>query len=594
MYFLLLIPILLFGNCDSSYEDPDKLTCSAFSIDEGSFTSACCSYGSSFDMFDSFRDGVDKNISTKIIAENFDINITADYEGYICTRVVAENNSTWIKDDFNQTKIVTLKTDFISQDAQIQIKYDQSDFNCTDDLPTQKSTEHFAIRPLKFFIDSVDEVKVGEEFDIEYFAFDKDNNKSKDYNESSSKLIEIYDVKNCNQGTFSPDITVFDFKDGNYSFNGVKYDDVGEIKISLREQSCSDAYASIDCNDKNVSAWTTADVLIREYNKTITFKPYKFSVVVESNSTRHKDLDFTFLSDPRKDSSEVTIFDFNITAMSKDDKVLTNYNKECYAKDFEVKIEKDNIENNLSKIIYYIENNSTLLEENKNDNIIETLSKDYFKTDSNGTALFKIGFNFNRTSEIPISAFKFDSNITVTDTDNVYGEINNIESIFFYGRFHALAIKTNKNEVKTSVDLIVYCENSSLCTGQERLIDWKTIDIDENEIFDTNVSSNYKLDSIIDVDVSEVKNDNFEFTIKNDKKLSGIVHFKTPNYFWYSFGVSSSYSYENNSSCINHNCFEYIFEDDSDKTISSGDYKGGDIDVKSRGKYQRKGVKVFR
>jgi len=570
------IVLIISTNLYACLNTEHTLDCGTYTKELGDFNAPCCfEEYYPFYVKDSFRDS-DYNLSTKIKDEEFDINITSkeDFNGTLCINI--DNKTEFIKSDFNNTGIFRLKSEYISRDSNVFIRYrENSDLNCSDTNETNTtSEEHFAIRPKRFYIEAPSTIRVNEDFNLTFSTL------TKDYNESKSFDVIYYDTKGCGIGEFTKgstiDISDFTFSDGNYTFKDIEYDNIGNLAIEIKEDSnCSKRFASIDCNDKEVGGWSIEDNLtIQEDKIQMDFKPYSFSLeAIPKSSRSNSDMNFTYIANI--EDGEYAQFDTNISAIDENGNVLTNYNKECYANAINLKILTDN-NSSAEYIIDKGYETNGLLDIN--------LSKDIFSTDNNGSAQFDIKFNFKRDHKYPMSAFILESNITIRDGD-INGSSNN-KMNFLYCRYFVKDIWTNKSKITTKVRKIVYDDRhifSSL--NDEYILNWYYIG-DGIDIIEANATRSYKLNSTIDSDITISD----EVTI--DKVKDSYIHFNTPKYYWYSYSVDVNYSYDTNSSCLNHPCLKVVFEDAGEK-VSSGNFSGGDVEIKSH-KYKKNGVKIFR
>ena len=620
----------VFATCDSSLEGSYSLKCNSFVLDEGGFSSACCVYDESvFDIFDSFRDGEsDKNISTKIISTSFDLNVTKDdFNGTVCLEIKTDTTSSdWIKEEVNESKIITIDgsyVSFISKDAYIFLKYKNNtakdDVDCSKTLDgNATSKDDFAIRPKEFFVDfGASKVKAGVDFDVAFVAgIDKDT-PSKDYNEtndgnSASFDVNISEVKDgCIDGSFDPDITQdITFKDGSKEIKDVSYNEVGDINITIKEKGeCSKRYASVDCDDKEISGVWSIDENLSIISKTLMLRVTPEHFNVDITSYNFKSSGFTYIS---KDLAMSSFADVNITAQNKDGGTTKNYNKDCYANDIGVDFNYTTLDTKLDKFIYLYalnDNNSSQKDKDINDEVSDILDKSYFSTDHNGSAIFKIFYNFNRDKSTPVDPFKVDiENFSVTDSadSDVKGSGNDSgDALFYYGRIRSNDIKTSSNDIKRKVNIEVYdATGTSYTNGFKQVslkwyINKKHTDKDMGYIYDLDDTKHTTLseDSDANVTISSFDSGRFELNLKTDASSNSIyyIHINIDKYLWYIYkGFGEDYSYEQDSSCIEHPCFLYKYEKPTDEVISSGDYSGGDIDVKSRGEHTKEGVKVFR
>lgn len=597
-----------------------------------------------FTIIDSFRnsngDIEDLNISTKIIGTEFDLNISSvdadnnitDFNGTICYQIQdANQESTWLKyTDFNRSEIVTVpdsNVTFISKDSWIFMKWhenkSEADTDCTQALDGNTSSkDNFSIRPKEYFINlSSSTVKAGSDFDLTFLAGKDNNTPSHDYNETNGGSNPSFDLntseqnQNCIEGVFNPDITIdVDFTDGSKEFTDITYSEVGFVDINISEDSktCSERYASIDCDDKNITGYwnTDNDLSITPKVETLRVTPHHFNVDIVS--TNFKGGNFTYLakSDLTKMSASV---DINITAQNENNKTTQNYSRDCYAQKIKIDYNYTSVDENLSEFLYYYEfsdNNSTDNNVTINDTVSDDVNKTNFSTDNNGSAIFKINYNFKRDRSTPINPF--DINITdfsVIDTNatdvNGIGE-DSTNANFCFGRTKTGDITTTKEDINHTIEIEVYddAESDYTRTFNQNSLSWYQHE-NHNRVIDGNVSeinatTTSTLDNIV-FSVSDIKSPNngdIEITISNKTADTFYMHQKTRAWLWHTIdGYGDDYNVSDGSSCSEHPCFKYTLDEkekDNNNTISSGTYQGGDSKPKDKGDTTRVGVKVYR
>jgi len=621
---LLLTITSLYSDCDQALENPHELSCGGFSLDIGDFDSPCCSYGTTkFDIFDAFRNGSDdKNISTKIINTAFDLNITSknDFNGTICVAIKSTNEqSDWTKVDFNNSKIVTINdanVSFLAKKAGIYLKFKENDdANCSATLDgDDNSDEAFAIRPKEFFIKATSfSMKAGEDFNLSFIAGYDEDTPSKDYNESNEDSDASFDVtiselkSGCSASVFSPNITNdVNFSNGLKDFENISYDDVGEVNLTIAEDlNCSKRYASIDCNDKETSEWKLS---ITPKEVSIKIVPYEFSIEVVSSNFNNEA--FTYLANEKEKISAK--LDINITAISKNDLRVKNYNDSCYATDLDIKLVYEDInDTNLGDFIYFHKNSTTSTNDTdvtKNDDVLFVLEKKYFRdtNDENGSALFELNYNFSRNFSKPVSPFDLNiSTMDVNDVDNIDGNYTNdsFNAQFCYGRVLSKDVKTNDaSDIEKNIFIEVYDDKATSYTSgfSQTALKWYRHKNHSNNL-DGNITA---IDATLKSILNDIQFSINDITAPSEGKIDIIIpkhegsytlHIKTDKWLWYGLeNFSDPYNDATDSSCAEHPCFNYSLQADSNDFVQSGNYAGGNIEVKDRGDSTKSGIKVFR
>ena len=580
----------------------------------------------SFDAFDTFRDINDRNISTKISGYDFNLTIasldenSSDYQefnGTVCVSI--DTNTTKLLFSDQNTSTATFHLDKALQNTRVNISWKKDvDESCplTNEDNTTTSTDNFAIRPKEFFVNfTPTTLKASESFDIKFVAGKDLTTPTEDYNESagSSFSVETREHKtNCKTGTFSPDITnSWSFEDGSKTLSS-KYDEVGVVDINITEDSkpCTSRFASVDCDDKNISGYwnTDTNLSIERKDTNVTINPYKFNITLSSKNFDESG-GFTYLAQDINNMSAKA--DINITAQNKDLNITTNYNKECYANNIDINYTYSTVDSSLNKFLYLYNLNgvkTSTNNENINNTVSDTLDKSYFSTDHNGSAVFKIEYNFERDWSNPIDPF--DINITSFDVkDTIFSDVNGSTAdttytTFVYGRIMTKDVKTTQDDINHTIEIEIYSTTPSGYTStlqQNSLLWWRHKN--HNSVTDGNVtemiptkkttlnSGEFSIN-----DIANPNNGTIRAGISNSTEGRYIIHQKTKPWLWYidkDFG--NDYNDSLGSDCTKHPCFIYtLLKNNSSNSISSGSNSGGDIDVKSRGDHTRTGIKVYR
>jgi len=478
-----------------------------------------------FDAWDIFRNTDssaavdDKHISTKIVNQDFNLTIASldrsddtkykNFKGTVCSRIIEDGtipfpyHTAWKQNYFDdqnrsdqkdQTNPLFKVTRAI-KDARVQIiwipdpyGYNKNrEINCSnyytpaDPSTFFKSTDNFAIRPKKFKILPITTpVYAGNDFNISFEALDESDANTTKYDESKDDSFEVTatEVKpGCVTGDFN--LSDFSFSDGGAADINATYSEVGTIDINISDKNivCGSRFAAVDCDDRNVTDYWNSDTntSIDDGNTTLIVLPHHFKVDANLTNAYPSEGNFTYLSYisfPPHSPKELEKFNmsamlnFNITAQNKQNKTTKNYNKECYAKDTNVTISYDTIDNTLTKILYHDDNDTNASDINSttlNDAIVLEKNSTIFSTDHNGSsANIKLKINFDRNKSAAVNPFSLHINeLKVTDANSSSGSIEvDTNATFYYGRVHAPRQSIIGNEGNISIYYEVYCSGS--------------------------------------------------------------------------------------------------------------------------------------
>lgn len=577
-----------------------------------------------FDVWDTFRSITDRNISTKISGQDFSLSLAAlnetndnyqDFKGTVCTQVVdiaGSAKSSWIPSVFNSTNIEVITHNVAStlKEGRIKIVWEQDNMSGACPLVENNvtySTDNFAVRPQRFEINAPDSATAGTVFNLNFSV--KDN--GIDYNEAVGSSFDV-DIReqnlSCKTGFFTPSITSgWQFTQGVKNISSY-YNEVGTIDINITEnlKPCNLRFSAVDCDDQNISgSWNTgADLSIEDNVTSVRVLPHHFDVDISSHN--FGDGVFTYLS---KDLNMSSYADINITAKNEQNSVIENYNSVCYAQQFSLDVNYTNVDNKLVNFLYIYESND--INSSLNSALVNTtlvlnpLPKTFFSTDTNGSAIIKVYYNFERNASIEISPF--DINITglyVQDIDGVEGfNIDTENSTFYYGRVRPSDIETTLLPVTNPLVFEVY-DTGSIYTSsmQQSSLFWYVnrlhIGNGPGHVFEAVASSGTSIDNTLSgysFMYGSVLNgqQNLDITAGTTKKST--IHLKTQEWLWYvpsSFG--SDYDVAAGTDCTMHPCFNLSLINSSAFMIESGDFNGTVIPSEDRGDRQREGIKLFR
>ncbi len=557
-----------------------------------------------FDAWDSYRSLSDRNISTKIVNQDFNITIASldenganyqEFNGTVCVTIDNDISKILFLDQNTSTKSFIVIKAIKKMRVHLAWKKDV-DESCplTDEDNSMDSSDNFAIRPEKFgIVLPVEIVRAGDNFVIDFNATDINGLNAKDYNETGNSSFKIkYKDKNvfCKTGVL--DVSGVNFADGNVSIE-TNYSEVGELNIAIQEINGKE-FAKVDENDTNDNVR-----LITPYNANITILPHHFEV----NATlKNRDNNFTYLS---QDLNMSAILDINITAKNKQNSTTGNYSSSCYAKDTNYSISyKPTTIDGLSKILYYDTNTSSINETDLNTSIFFDKNRSIFAIgDDNGSAHIELWINFDRNRSREISPFDFNiKDIAVMDRNDTNGSTSvDRNATFYYGRVKTEDVETNKKSIEHSLNIEVYSD-LSLSGFHENSLNWYGMRDDNiTKFFDFLPKENFSMDinkaGIADINSTQsISGGVVDVEIANNwsKTDSAYIHVKIPKYLWYS--RYNSYDDNSSSDCGSHPCFKYDYVlDRNSMGIKSGDFNGTDIGKDyNASKVSKRGVKVFR
>jgi hypothetical protein len=235
-----------------------------------------------------------------------------------------------------------------------------------------------------------------------------------------------------------------------------------DINISENNKPCTNHFASIDCDDNNVTGYwnTDTNLSIIDFQKQISITPHHFDVnATLSNFNKGT---YTYLSNDLNMSAKL---DLTITAQNAQNVTTQNYNSGCYAKDTNYTINYTTTPSATANLNYF-ETNTSKADSNLTATsfVLNTIPSTLFSTDTNGTAKLNILVDFNRSDSSPVNPF--DLNITsaiATDENSVTGsDTADIgTATFVYGRIHPYDIKTDQMSAPNPIEIEIYGKNST-------------------------------------------------------------------------------------------------------------------------------------
>jgi hypothetical protein len=584
-----------------------------------------------FDAWDTFRDINDRNISTKLVAQEFKIVVASlneegsdyqEFNGTVCTCLDSDNCFKNLFEDANSSDQTTEgNPSFTLNDASDNIQVDihwkkDSDTSCplTDEDGTADSSDNFALRPEKFsFSLPQNQVYAGETFQIDFNATNTNDENSLNYNETKGTSFDINATilkAGCNIGTL--EVADFSFSDGVASNIDTNYTNIGDLNITIQEkEDCSDRYASIDCDDKEVTNYweIDKDLSIEAFSQVLNIKPYELNITVaEMNAST--DVEWLYMANVN--DMNLSLFAI-VQANNKQHVKLDDFNATCYAEDVNLSFGVNvlNAENDLEMNATIIVNETTT----KSDfqivdiNRTITITKDYFIAGEGNVSYF---LNVDRNYSTPVNPFEIkDLNVTIPTTTVAKNENNSTDNnssfIFYFARVATDDKETTNTSITHFSEIEVYDNNSSdyVTSFKQNSLKWYA-----NAKHDDTFKSIIEINATKDSTLNSSSNDNItvllldtetgkvDFNISNPDSHKGTyrMHINIEPWFWYfPAGLGKEYNISNRSKCTAHPCFDYILKSTSTTSgVISGDFTGSDYNVSSRGTYERTGVKVFR
>ncbi len=542
-----------------------------------------------FDAWDTFRYISDRNISTKIVNQEFNLTIASldengsdyqEFNGTVCASV--DNNTSKLDFRDDNTTTASFKVSRAIKEIRVHIVWKKNiDESCplsSEDNETN-SSDNFAIRPEKFTISSVGTLRAGNVFDFNVSA------NAPDYN-TTGVAIEANLTKDCSIKDADFNITTIDFLDGE-SNNTVKFGDVGVVDINITDKN----WASVDGDDTPQNCDANGTYICLDKTN-ITIIPDHFEI--NSTMSNVYDTNFTYFSNDLNMSARL---DINITAQNKQNQTTQNYNSACYAKDIDINI-STNTRADLPIMLYIYKDASDINSTSQSGNIDIVYKDGNFTTDSNGSSKIRLYINYDRNKSVKLNPFDLDIvDINVTDENATFGTTATDENAtFYYGRVKTKDISTNKQTISNSLHVEVY-SNGKINDFHQESLNWYIMK-DDNQQAITDLNDSSKFSDIIDtaLDISNLVYDNgtLSFDLINTdypNALKAYIHIKIPSYLWYSHYED----YNATGDCSKHPCFLYVFNKIGVQNgVQSGDFNGSNIGYDYNATKTKKGIKVFR
>ena len=554
-----------------------------------------------FDAWDTWRDINDRNISTKIVSDTFDLTIASlnedgsdyqEFNGTVCA-AIDDNISKALFQDQNTTTLSFLVSKAI-KDIQVALSWKQNvDEECplVDEDNATLSTDNFAIRPKYYTIDTnTTQLYAGEDFTIYYKALDANDENSSDYNTSSGFVIDaVKTLENCGEVTFSTPT----FSDGgNTTIENL--DSIGDINVTIKDSNDSNSWAAVDSDDTN-----DLERLIESASQVITLKPYDINITALS-ITKTLAKDWLYMA---KDINDMNItLSPTLEVFSKNGVKLKEYNATCYAEDINVTFYYD--VNRSDDLNLTLDGNLTSSDVSIED-INKTLQipKDYF-IDGEANSSYSFGIDRVYDSEKNVTTVSLNNADITSDTSAKYenGISQEDNTTFYYGQLYTQDLSTSETTDTTTAKILIY-NTTQVADYKEELLHWY-IYTDHQES-DGNISDLVSSSSTIkpssDTDgitaTSTYEGDGvFSISVDNpnEKESTYYIHLDTQNYLWYvPNGFGDDYNDTVGSSCSEHPCFEYKYGTNTQGSgVNSGTTSGVSFDLNSS--KNSRGVRLYR
>ncbi len=566
-----------------------------------------------FDAWDTFRSISDRNISTKIVNKDFDLNIASlnetgdnyqDFNGTVCVQV-GNSIKKLLFNDINITT-TTLKIQEALKDTKVKISWKKNvDENCplNNEDNSTLSSDNFAIRPGRFTLSFQPPFYAGDDFNITFQALDGDDKNTTDYNETKdmSFVIESNITKaGCYQGSLS--VNNFSFQNGKAKDVNASYSNIGDINITIKEKAGSE-FAYVDRDDTNDTVR-----LITPATTTITVKPYDINV---TNVTYQNSTGKTWLYDANVSDMNVTV-SATIKAFAKNATTpLPDFNATCYAKDVNVSFlyDANYTDTNVSLDATPLE--GILSYQDINNSSVLIPSSNFIGGEANASYAFNVKRVYNKPLN-PVKIQLKDINITTTDISKNQnsalqtGNVNSAQnSTFYYGKTYMQDIETTEQNSSSSFFIDVYCNACQYTVSSffQESLNWYRNELDSSVTKKTDITvlpkegftlSSPDKNNITVSNITDANNAKISFDITNSKNSydTAVLHVKIPRWLWYN--DYKDYNDSNSSDCSTHPCIGYKLLTNTKSSIKSGVFKGSDIGHEQNRTIKKVGVKVYR
>ena len=422
------------------------------------------------------------------------------------------------------------------------------------------SSDDFAVRPDHFNIavTSPQPIKAGNDFNVTLTAVDAENNILKDYNQTVtirdvSALLDYVDA-NASRGAVTGNLN---FASSEHKFvNGeanitLKYSEVGDLNLTIKENNDSNEYASVDENDTDIN-----QLLITSASTLIKFIPDHFDV--NATYSNFNNADYTYIS---SDLNMSSLLGVTITAKNENNQTTENYKSGLYAKNVVLNITHSDVDSDKLPLIKISYKNGA--DTNTSDiNSSKSIEAPYSSTNfNNGVANLEMKINFDKNYTTPVNPFDFEiKNVEVVEP--VDGLDNNISvnksATFRYGRIEIQGSSIYGNSINTAVKYEYWTDNKGWVLNKEHNTD---------TMGSVYLSKTYK-PSTINITSGGLINGVETLNISTTHALpySAKIHLAIPSWLWY-HPLAKNYQdpSSSNTDCLTHPC-----TNDSFLTTSTG------------------------
>lgn len=569
-----------------------------------------------FDAWDTSGDIAHRSIQTKIVKNDFMLNVVGlnetntayqDFNGTVCARLVDSNDknlTAWNKLLFTGANLqtTTFNSSYASKDARVALSWKKNvDTTCpisVEDNNT-KSTDHFAIRPNKFTISKSNATAAyaGDIFTLDFKALNNSDGNCLDYNETKDGSFTVTSVigKNgCSNGVLS--VANFSFADGQKLLVDSNFTDTGDINITIQERPTFE-FSKIDASD-------TADTVryITPTTMVLNVKPYELNIT-DANFTASTGQNWLY--DANVSDMYVTAH-ATVQANNKQHTALQNFTSSCYAQPVDLGFYYDaNTTNSNTNLSYSVINGvmSSAIKAFSDINKTITIPAASFSTAS---ASADYRFNIDRAYNLPLTPVDILlKDVKVTSTAIAKDENNasvNQAKRFYYGRLKTKDIATDKTSAPHVLHVEVF-STTPLSGFYQNSLNWWINASDDGVTTTTDINlSAYKdfkkttpstlVSATNKVGLMDGKLD-FSLVKVSSSENQATFHLDIPSWLW--FSPLKEYNTSIGSTCAEHPCFEYRFLDNATNVgIKSGELKGATIGKDFNSTYQKSGVKTFR
>jgi len=334
----------------------------------------------------------------------------------------------------------------------------------TLDANESSSLDKFSIRPKSYSIElnatNTQTLKAGNSYTIDANATHDTNNSNTAGYTTTFIANNMFNPSNPLCTLSSNETFDANFSDGLLSSNSFTYNNVGDINITMLDNS----WTIIDQSNGGCILGSSSNSTMPvgcniEAIKQVTFIPDNFDINATLTNAANG---FTYLTD--KNYTMAAELNITVTAQTLNNITATNYNANCYAKttDYNLSYISPSIfPSTYLERIHYKEMNTSVEANSTIGNMFSlSIPPSIFSTETNGTANLNIRINFDRDKNESVNPFDFEiSTIDMNDSDTSATTTLNQSARFIYGRTH-----THRHRFKgNSGDAFIYYE--AYCSG---------------------------------------------------------------------------------------------------------------------------------